>query len=365
MGLTSFVMAVNPQALAVTEPAPQPIIFTVQATTTLSNKYVDITFDRGVYADAGRVNPVTAANFSIVNFTAGGTTVIAIASVKRNTHHVAATALALIGGEETIRIFLTLTGTPNSTESFQIRCNDVYDGSGIMSEPVTSSIINLTITPLMLWDYLESSAVVTTGLGVSTLDDIIGTVDVTQTTDSLRPIDGGEKIAFNGSSQFLTGGDVGALDFQKGNSFTVVIHNLQSLNSGTTGWIIANRGISSPLNNRGWSISVGTDNSLFFVMHDNTSQGFADYDAFTPSSVVTLFFVNSNGTLTIYDNAGNILGTQGNATGIAAIDYTNVTFFMGRRGVSTSSYFRGYWEKIGIFNSALTIPQQAKVIANL
>lgn len=329
----------------------------------ISNYYVDIEFNYGVYGAADRATAVTTSNFTITNFTAGGVTNVAIASVKRNTHYTSASALNLIGGETVVRIFLTLTGTPDSTESFQIQCTNLYSGNRGKSSPLTS-LINLNITPFMLFDYQETGSVTTLSLGVQEVSDMMpASNDLVQTTDGARPIDAGGKIGFNSTiGHYLDGGDVGALDFQKGNNFTIVIKNIESLNSGTTGWIIANRG--APGTNNGWSISVGTSNSLFFVLHDGTSQGVAEVASFTPSSPTTLFFVNSGGNLTIYDDAGNSLAT-GDATAIAAIVYTGIELYVGRRESSATSYYNGYWDKIGIFTSALTTAQQAKVVENL
>lgn len=331
----------------------------------VSNKYVDINFDRGVYADLTRVNPVTTSNFSITNFSGGGTTSIAIASVKRNTHYTAASALALIGGETTVRAFITLTGTPTSVETFTIQCTDIFSGDRVKSSPVTGTI-KLNITPMMMFDYLETASITTAGLGISQVTDIISGGVISQGTDNNRPIKAGDFLGFNFSTtpeKHMTGGDVGILDFQKGNSFTVCIKRLNVLNSGTSGWVIANRA-NDPGNN-GWSIQVGTDGSLFFAMHDGTLQGFCDYDSYAGSGENTLFFVNSNGTMNIRDEVGTALGTTGDATGLGTISYTGVNFLLGRRGNNTTSWLHGWWEKVIILQGALTTDQIIDLNDNL
>lgn len=362
MGLKEFIMVVNSQA-AVLEPVPEPEIGSVIISTyrSVSNKYVDLVFTDGIYADSGRVNPVTTANFSIVDFVAGGTTVVAIAAVKRNTHFNSGTALALIGGETVIRVFLTLTGTPTSTESFRIRVT-AFDPDGI-EESSTSATVKLNITPLMLWDYLETGSYVTTGFGISALNDVMGVANLTQTTDADRPLDADGVIYFDrDNTECFNGGDVGALDFQKGNSFTIVLKKVNVLNSGTSGWIIANRA-NDPGNN-GWGVQCGTDGSLFFALHDGTLQGFVDVDAFAGTER-TVFCVNNNGTMNVYDDTGATLGTTGNATGIGTVSYTSVSLFLGRRGNNAASWLEGWWEKIAVVSKAMTADERADFIENM
>lgn len=366
MALKDFIMVINSQALTV-EPEPEPPeegVTVVHTYKSISNKYVDVTFSEGVYADAGRVNPVTADNFSIVDFVAGGVTNVAIAAVKRNNHYASGSATDLIGGEVTVRIFITLTGTPDSTEVFRIQCEDIYNADGV-PETVNSGQVKINVTPLMMWDYLETGGVATTGLGVSSLHDLIGSSHLTQSTDADRPLDADGVVYFDrDNSEYLNGGDVGALDFQKGNSFTVVIKRLRVLNSGTGGYIIANRANNPGVN--GWAIQTGSDGSLFFLMNDGTLQGLCDYDAFNGSAERSvMFFVNNNGTLNIYDHEGNVLGTTGNATGIGTISYTSVSLLLGKRGATNVSDLEGYWEKIAIVNKAMTLAERNLYVENL
>lgn len=366
MVLTLFVSTIKSEAAAVI-PDPEPVGDAPAVTNTyksLSNKYVDVTFDVGVYVDDGRVDPVTAANFSIVDFVAGGVTDIAIAAVKRNNFYTSAGASNLIGGEYTVRIFLTLTGTPDSTESFRIRCTDIYSPDGIAAT-VNSATLNLNITPLILWDYLETGGVGTTGLGVSSIHDVMEVAHLTQATDADRPLDADGVVYFDrDNSEYLNGGDISALDFQKGTSFTIVVKRLRVLNSGNGGYIIACR-VNNP-GVTGWAIQTGADGSLFFLMNDGTLQGLCDYDAFNGSAERSvLFFVNNNGTLNIYDHEGNTLGTTGDATGLGTISYTGINLILGRRPNTTTSDLEGYWEKIPVVNKALTLAERNLYVANL
>lgn len=332
----------------------------------LSNKYVDITFDVGVYVNADGIEPLTAANFSIIDFVAGGVTNIAIASVKMNNHYISASAADLIGGEYTVRIFLTLTGTPDGTESFRIRCTDIYSPDGIAAT-LNSDTLNINITPLILWDYLETSSFTTTSLGISLLKDIMGVADAGQNTDADRPQDHDGYIYFDrDNTEFFNCGDIGAVDFQEGTSFTVVIKKFRVLNSGNTGFVVGNRA-NSPTNN-GWNIQTSTDGSLFFLMHDGTTQVACDYDAFNGSAERdVMFFVNDSvaATLTIYDSAGTQLGTSVSTAALVAIVYTGVSLYIGHRGGISTADLEGYFEKMAIVNSALTADQRALYVANL
>lgn len=362
MGLKEFIMAVNAQAL-VAEPEPEPEVTATIISTykSVSNKYVDLTFDQGVYVDGGRINPVTTANFEIIDFVAGGVTNIAIASVKINNHYTSASATNLIGGDLVVRVFLTLTGTPNSTETFRIRAT-VFSPTGVEASS-NSATIKLNITPLMLWDMTETAAVTTLSLGISQLTDVMGLDNFTQATDAQRPIDGGYFAGFNlATPKHMTAGATQAA-FQKGNSFTVAIKRLKSDVTGVTAYILSRRGGNA--NNQGWSISIGSDNSLFFVLRTTAAQGFVDYDAFSPNAEINLFFINNNGTLNIRNAAGTALGTTGDATALGTITYTSIDMLLGRRMTeTTNSYWTGSFEKIAIFDSALTNDQIADVNEN-
>lgn len=357
MALRDFIMMVNSQVITVEpEPEPEPGPTIISTYKSVSNKYVDLTFDYGVYQASG---PVTVDNFDIIDFVSGGVTVVAIDSVKVNNHYTSASATALIGGELVVRVFLTLTGTPDSTESFRIRATATHDG---VENSSNSATIKLNITPLMLWDATETAAVTTLSLGISELTDVMGLANFTQSTDAQRPIDGGYFVGFNRATpKHMTAG-TGQGAFQKGNSFTVAVKRLKSNNSAQTGYILSRRGPNA--NNQGWSISVGSDNSLFFVLRTTAAQGFCDYDGFSPNDEINLYFINNNGTLNIRNAAGTALGTTGDATALGTITYTSIDMLIGRRMTETTEYWSGYFEKVAIFNKALTNDEIADVNEN-
>ena len=330
----------------------------------ISNKYVDITFNDGVYANAGRITPVTSSNFSITNFSSGGVTNIAIAGVKRNRQITDGAAASLIGGEYTVRVFLTLTGTPNSTETFTVQCTNIYGPHGNVSSPVTGTI-SLVIAPVFLLDYIETATVTTEEKGISAMTDVMGLASQSQSTLNNKPIDGTDFVAFNRSApNYFTGADVGTFDFQTGDAFTVLIKRLNSEHSGTSGSIVSDRASGSGAG-AGWWIRISGDNSLHFGMSDGTNVALCDYDDFSGTGEASFFFVNDGaGNLDTYDDTGSSLATVSTAGVSSSFSYTGINFFLGRRDGATGDYFYGYWEKIAIYDSELTADQMADIVAN-
>lgn len=92
------------------------------------NSYIDVTFNEGVYEDNCGGGGLTPADFDL-KITGGTATLNAISSVKQNDNTVEASATALSGGETTIRIFFSLTGTPDGGETIEvdIQASEVFD----------------------------------------------------------------------------------------------------------------------------------------------------------------------------------------------------------------------------------------------
>lgn len=361
MSLANFILAVQSSQTVVEpeEPGTPPAI--VSTYKSVSNKYVDITFDRGVYTIQAGFSPLTADMFSVVDLVSGGVTVIAVSAVKINNHYTPGSATDLLGGDLVVRVFLTLTGTPDSTETFRIRVSNVYSSDGTPAT-LTTPTIKLNITPVMLYDALETAAVTTLGLGISQLTDVMGLVNFSQATDAQRPIDGGYFVGFNRATPKHMSAGATQAAYQKGNSFTVAIKRLKSNNSAQAGYIISRRGGTA--NNQGWSISVGSDNSLFFVLRTTAAQGFCDYDGFSPNAETNLFFINNNGAMNIRNAAGTALGTTGDASALGTITYTGIDLLIGRRMTETVENWTGYFEKVAIFDRALTTDEIADVNEN-
>lgn len=120
---------------------------TITSGTISGNNYVDVNFSEGVYK-TGTV-ALTATQFTLV-FTKGSGTATAatIAAVKKNDNTVLASASALSGGETVVRVFLSITGTPNGLETVEIKPasgTSIYDAAGnAMLSAQTTGAKNLT-----------------------------------------------------------------------------------------------------------------------------------------------------------------------------------------------------------------------------
>ena len=105
------------------------------------NTYVDINLSEGGYGANDGSTPISSGDFSIVNFTSGGATAMSVLSVEK------VTGGALTGGETSIRVNLSITGTPNGLESFEVRPTgsaNIYNAIGTaMLSGQTSGVIGL------------------------------------------------------------------------------------------------------------------------------------------------------------------------------------------------------------------------------
>ncbi len=111
-----------------------PTITSGSCTLAASNEYIDVVFSEGVYGAADGTTALTAANLALTFTQNGGTATNAvISSVKKNDSITEGSASALTGGESTVRVFLTVTGTPNGLETIEIKpatATSVYDLAG-------------------------------------------------------------------------------------------------------------------------------------------------------------------------------------------------------------------------------------------
>jgi len=369
MGLANFISSLTyPGGVEIPQPPDPPTISgeIVAYNLSTSNKWVDVYFDRGVYG-VGLV-PLTTSDFEITDFVAGGVTVISIASVKQANHYLSASATNLAGGESVIRFFLTLTGTPTAAESFRIKPLDesIFDIDGsIMSSSKSTGTINLNITPYTLWDAEETTTVTTTSLGISALTDIMGNVSLAQATDADRPLHYLNKyVQFDSANtEFMTGAADSNFHKQQANDFAIVIKDLYPNNNGntSTGNIIA---YFHATNTQGWVVRQGTaTNRLDIMMADGTTLKLASFNNFEDQRG-SFILQNVGGTLSIYDENNNRVGSQG-TTNITTITYTSITTHLGRRSGQTLTSFNGDWRKISFYNQSFTSAQRLKLLANL
>lgn len=106
------------------------------------NNYMDIVFNEGVYGSSNGITPLNPSSFAATFTKNGATTDAAISSVKNNNSTVEATASALTGGETTVRVFLSVTGTPQGIETIEIKPYNgtaIYDKAGNASSALQTS----------------------------------------------------------------------------------------------------------------------------------------------------------------------------------------------------------------------------------
>ena len=99
-----------------------------------SNEYVDLTFTGAVYGNEGHSQPVVTSDFAILlEPNDGNTTALSITHISRTTEE------ALLGGENTIRIFMSLNNLPSGVETITISPSDESRIFSISGVPVPSA----------------------------------------------------------------------------------------------------------------------------------------------------------------------------------------------------------------------------------
>ena len=98
------------------------------------NSYADITFSVPVYSNNNGTGALELSDFIIVFSQSNGTaTAASMTSIKKDNSSNEASATNLIGGESVVRIFISITGTPNGNEELSIKprdANSIYDLAG-------------------------------------------------------------------------------------------------------------------------------------------------------------------------------------------------------------------------------------------
>lgn len=141
----------NEAALTYTVPTTSSVLVDAVAPTISSaaivsgNSYIDLVFSEGIYGASGGATALAAAKLALT-FTqnSGSATNVTISSIKKNDNTAEASASALTGGETTIRVFLSVTGTPSGAETIEIKPTDatsIYDfiGNSMASTETTGT----------------------------------------------------------------------------------------------------------------------------------------------------------------------------------------------------------------------------------
>ncbi|GAG82834.1 unnamed protein product, partial [marine sediment metagenome] len=105
-------------------------------TVAADNSYIDVAFSEGVYNTDGGSGALEASGFSLTFTQGSGTaTNVTIASLKTTGGEV------LSGGETTIRVMLTVTGSPNGQETIEVKpaADSIYDKAGNAASITTTT----------------------------------------------------------------------------------------------------------------------------------------------------------------------------------------------------------------------------------
>ncbi|HEX2945657.1 MAG TPA: Ig-like domain-containing protein [Clostridia bacterium] len=113
------------------------------------NSYIDLQFNVGIYGLPDGTSPFGTSNLK-VSFdgkSAGGVTAVTVSGIRKNDNTILSKASALTGGENIVRVFLSLTGEPKGVETVQLMAEagkPVYDAYKVaMQEPRLTDVLTL------------------------------------------------------------------------------------------------------------------------------------------------------------------------------------------------------------------------------
>ncbi|MFA7661467.1 MAG: S-layer homology domain-containing protein, partial [Anaerovoracaceae bacterium] len=127
----------------------------LSATMDVENRYVDITFSKGIFGGGG--SALTADKLALIFDRNGGeATAVAIRSLKKNDNDVEGMAFSLRGGETIVRAFIDITGTPSGLETIEM---GPFDGVSIFDERGNAMVANETTGAIALQDQIPPTLV--------------------------------------------------------------------------------------------------------------------------------------------------------------------------------------------------------------
>ena len=145
------------------------------------NSYIDVTFSSAVYNTNSGSGAIEASDFDL-SITGGSATNLVISSVKKNDNASEGSATALVGGETTVRIFFSITGTPTGAETLEVdlTANSIFSASGdvaIANQTANNTIkLNDVKTPTFENSTPSASSITQTGFTLSTDISESGTI---------------------------------------------------------------------------------------------------------------------------------------------------------------------------------------------
>ncbi|MES0489414.1 MAG: Calx-beta domain-containing protein [Leptospirales bacterium] len=184
-----------------------------------SNGFIDLTFSEGVYHTGS--TPLTATDLTLAFIKdgtgTGSATNVTILSIKKPDSTVNATASALTGSETVVRVFLTVTGTPNGFETIEVLTKDGGSAESVFDHSSNASLVTTTTTAVNLNKASTVDFNVTSSSGSETNADHVVNFQLDLDVSSATPITVNYTISGSGTYP-ATGGSVDYV-----NSTSVVI----------------------------------------------------------------------------------------------------------------------------------------------
>jgi hypothetical protein len=152
----------------------------VNGTLDISNRFVDVTFDEGVWSNSITTTPVIPGDFNL-NFddNGGGLTSVSIKSARQADNTDEALASPLTGGETVIRLFFNLNGTPSGVETIEVTPSTgvTIFISGGTPVPVTETTGDLTFNeaPKITNTDTQFEVCNNNSPGITVIADLVGT----------------------------------------------------------------------------------------------------------------------------------------------------------------------------------------------
>ena len=242
------------------------------------NAYVDMTFSQGIYGDAAGRTPVDANDFA-ASFSGGpgSLTGVSIAAVGKPDGEKPGTASMLTGGEKTVRIFLSVSGTLSGSESLKIEpktTSSIYPlhGAALSGENSSATVQMISNKPEIL------SSVMAAG---SKYVDVIFNIGVYGTASSGPVTRDSFDCAFNANAG--NGGN---------GKITVSVNSVRKPDSGSEAFA---------------SALTGGEKTLRFFLKINKAPGSTATDSIIPTGLETIVITPAQ---TIYSSTGQQLSTS-------------------------------------------------------
>jgi hypothetical protein len=168
------------------------------------NTYADLLLSEGIYGANDGSTPAALSDLTVTFAQSGGTaTAWTASSAKQNDSATEGSASALVGGETTIRIFGSITGTADGNETLTVTPADgtsLYNSSGNAMDSAQTSVDNLAASIIVMQD---DFAGITIDTGKWTVTDAADTIDISQNNQLLFTGNGVTGGSINGRTNHV------------------------------------------------------------------------------------------------------------------------------------------------------------------